>query len=270
MPSVDNRSWRFTHALSRKPGSSIAKGIRAGAGPDPDPQAFAREHAAYVAALEATGARVKVLEPLEDFPDSVFVEDPALCAGNVAIILRPGASSRFGEAAQIAPALDELFSKNGGRTARIGSGFVDGGDILLTDDEALIGLSERTNRQGVEALEPILAAQGYKVRIVHTPQGVLHFKSDCSLLDSSTIFSTSVLAASGCFSGYRVIEAPRGEEAVANLIRFNDHVFMRTGFPKTEALLRSEGYSVKTLDADEAARVDGGLSCMSLRINLPG
>lgn len=268
MSQIQDRSWRFTHAVSRRPGTSISKGIRAGSGPDPDPDAFASEHAAYVSALESTGARVTVLEPLEAYPDSVFVEDPALCAGHTAVILRPGAQSRFGEAAEIQPALETLFTANGGRVTHLERGYVDGGDILLTDDEALIGLSERTDMEGVEALTPILAEEGYKVRIVNTPKGVLHFKSDCGLLDSKTIFSTSLLAASGCFEGYKVIEAPQGEEAAANLIRFNDHVFMRTGFAKTEALLKAAGYSVKTLSANEAAKVDGGLSCMSLRISL--
>ena len=103
------------------------------------------------------------------------------------------------------------------------------------------------------------------MRIVETPPGVLHFKTDCAIVDDATIFSTARLAASGCFDGYTVIECPAGEEAAANLIRVNDHVLMRTGFPQTEALLRDRGYNVITVRADEAARIDGGLSCMSLR-----
>lgn len=264
MSTTKDRCFRFTHAVSRKPGKSIASGLRAGEGPNPDPDAFAREHATYINFLEKSGAKVTLLPALEEFPDSVFVEDPALCAGGAAIILRPGAESRFGESEAIAPDLEKLF----GSVIRLETGFVDGGDILLSDDEALIGLSDRTNEEGVDALRPILADRGYKTRIVRTPQGVLHFKSDCGLLDGSTIFSTALLASSGCFEGYRVIEAPQGEEAAANLIRFNDHVIMRTGFPKTKALLENEGYKVATLSADEVAKVDGGLSCMSLRINL--
>lgn len=258
------RSFRFTHALCRKPGRSIAGGLRAGSGPDPDPVAFLAEHEAYVAALRETGANVTVLEPLEEFPDSVFVEDPVLCAAGTAIVLRPGAASRFGEAQAIRPELERLFD----RVVCLERGFVDGGDILLTETEAMIGLSERTNREGVAALEPVLASLGYRLRIVDTPEGVLHFKSDCGLLDSETVFSTRALAASGCFTGYRVIEAPKGEEAAANLIRFNDHVFMRTGFPGTREVLEKAGYGVRTLSADQAARVDGGLSCMSLRFSL--
>lgn len=260
---IEARSYRFTHAVSRQPGKSIANGLRAGSGENPDAASFRAEHAAYVDALKSAGVEVTLLPALEAYPDSVFVEDPALCAGGCAIILRPGAESRFGEAAEMQPALEGLY----GKVTSIKSGFVDGGDILLTDTEALIGMSERTDQEGIDSLQPALSALGYSVRVVHTPKGVLHFKSDCGLLDSNTIFSTRLLAASGCFEGYKVIEAPLGEEAAANLIRVNDHVFMRTGFPRTEALLRQNGYSVKTLSANEAAKVDGGLSCMSLRIN---
>ena len=263
MTDIAGRSFRFTRAVSRVPGSSIAHGLRAGGGPNPDPDAFVREHRAYVKFLESAGAEVTLLPALEEFPDSVFVEDPALCAGGKAIILRPGAQSRFGEAEPMVEALTQVF----GSVVHLEKGFVDGGDILLTDTEVLIGISERTNEEGVDALEPILASLGYGIRIVHTPEGVLHFKSDCGLLDSNTVFSTALLASSNCFDGYKVIEAPEGEEAAANLIRFNEYVIMRTGFPKTEALLNAEGYQVKTLSCDEAARVDGGLSCMSLRIN---
>lgn len=264
MTNSKERSFRFTHAVSRVPGQSIASGLRAGAGPNPDATAFKHEHAAYVEFLKQAGADVTLLPALETYPDSVFVEDPALCAGGTAIILRPGTETRFGEADEIAPALEKVF----GSVTRLEKGFVDGGDILLTDNEALIGISARTNEQGVAALKPILASLGYALRIVHTPEGVLHFKSDCGLLDSETIFSTALLASSNCFDGYKVIEAPEGEEAAANLIRFNDYVIMRTGFSKTEALLKASGYHVKTLSCDEAAKVDGGLSCMSLRINL--
>ncbi|MEZ5881649.1 MAG: arginine deiminase family protein [Nitratireductor sp.] len=260
----EGRSWRFTHAVSRLPGKSIANGLRAGGGADPDPAEFLAEHQAYTKALAETGANVSILDPLEEFPDSVFVEDAALCAGGTAIILRPGAESRFGEAAEIAPALEKIF----GSVKRLERGFVDGGDILLTDDEALIGMSERTDQEGVDALSEILEPLGYRVRVVNTPSGVLHFKSDCGLLDSHTVFSTARLAGSGCFEGYRVIEAVEGEEAATNLIRFNEPVFLRTGFPKTLALLQSEGYKVITLSADQAALVDGGLSCMSLRFSL--
>lgn len=264
---TEGRSYRFTHALCRKPGASIASGLRAGEGADPDPARFAAQHAAYVAALRDEGAQVTVLEPLEAFPDSVFVEDAALCLAATAIILRPGAPSRFGEAAAITPALQQLFSDVVHLPGE--AGFVDGGDILASDDEVLIGLSARTDREGANALRPVVEALGYRMRIVETPPDILHFKTDCGLLDSETVFASAALARSGCLSGYRLIECPQGEEAAANLVRFNDSVLLREGFPRTAELLDREGYQLRLLDTGEAALVDGGLSCMSLRFS-PG
>jgi dimethylargininase len=252
---------RFRVALVRPPSPSVVDGLRAVDGPAPDFGAFVVEHEGYCAALAAAGLLVEVLDPLDDFPDAVFVEDAALCIGTHATVLRPGAPSRVGEADAIVADLDARFAS----VARVTEGHVDGGDILVTGTEILVGLSARTDRAGVDGLAAATAPTGLPVRVVETPPGVLHFKTDCAIVDDTTIFSTARLAASGCFDGYDVIECPAGEEAAANLIRVNDHVLMRTGFPATEALLRGAGYEVVTVPADEAARIDGGLSCMSLR-----
>jgi dimethylargininase len=263
----DFRSFQFDRCIARKPGKSIADGLRAGSQADPDPVRFAQQHDDYVAALMTAGVEVTTLPELESFPDSVFVEDAALCCGGTAIVLKPGAPSRAGEADAIEPALREQF-RNVYKLQ--GDGHVDGGDILLTESEALIGLSARTDPDGVEELRPILEDLGYPVRMVDTPATVLHFKSDCGLLDQRTVFSTARLAASGCFAGYDVIECPAGEEEAANLIRVNGLVIMRTGFPRTRALLEQHGYQVKPVNVDQAALVDGGLSCMSLRFHTDG
>ncbi len=229
---------------------------------DPKPDIFLQEHGIYVQSLEAAGVDVTVLPALEDFPDSVFVEDAALCAGGVAIILRPGAPSRRGEADAIQRTLCTAFE----RVINLpGHGFVDGGDVLLAQDEAFIGLSARTNQEGLEALSTQLIELGYRPKKVETPSDILHFKTDCGLLDAETVFATRRLAKTGCFDGYRLILAPDGEEASANLIRVNDIVLISAGFPETEALLQDAGYNVVTIPTSQAALVDGGLSCMSLR-----
>lgn len=260
-------SFRFSHAVTRQPGKSVAQGIRDGGGPDPDSGAFLREHEAYVQALRATGAEVTVLDSLEDFPDSVFVEDPALCVAGAAIILRPGAESRFGERDPMRDALATIFN----RVIDLPEGgFVDGGDILVTGREVLIGLSARTDEAGVAQFDRILAELGVPLRIVQTPPEILHFKTGCGLLDAETVFATAPLVRSGCFDGYRIVECPEGEEPAANLIRVNDTVFLAKGFPRTAALLKDKGYSVTELSVAEAAKLDGGLSCMSLRFTPDG
>ena len=259
-------SYMFTHAVCRKPGRSVAHGVRASDAGDPDFDAFSREHAAYVEALADAGVEVALLEPLEAYPDSVFVEDPALCVAGAAIILRPGAPSRFGEREAARAALCRHFDAVIDLRA---GGFVDGGDILVTGREILVGLSARTDSRGVEALSLIMSELGVPMRVIRTPPEILHFKTDCGLLDDETVFCTRALAASGCFSGYRVIECPAGEEAAANLIRINGVVLASAGHLGTVGLLASEGYDVRTIPTVQAARLDGGLSCMSLRFRLP-
>ena len=262
---TEGRSFRFTDFLCRRPSRSVARGIRDGSGPDPDPALFESQHDAYVQALMDVGGNVTVLPAQEEFPDSVFIEDPAIVTGSTAIVLRPGAASRLGEAAALRPSLTEVFSDV---IDLPGAGCVDGGDVMLTDDEALIGQSARTNQEGFDALARVLVDFGYRARRVVTPPTILHFKTDCGLLDSETIFASRALHSTGCFQGYRVIEAPEGETSAANLIRVNDHVLISAGHPRTEDLLTAKGYEVKVLDTSEAAKVDGGLSCLSLRFAL--
>lgn len=260
-------SYQFHHALTRKPGRSIARGLRDGGGPDPDADIFIAEHAAYVAALTSAGLAVTELPPLEACPDSVFIEDPALCLRERAILLRPGAPTRAAEPESLRDHLTQFYPKV---LDLPGEGHVDGGDILVTEREVLIGLSARTDAAGAEALRPLVEADGRPLRLVATPPDILHFKTECGLLDETTIFATEALLASGCFDDYETIPCPPGEEAAANLIRVNDQVFVSQGHPKTAALLRSRGYIVTELATSQAARVDGGLSCMSLRFTAPG
>ena len=264
---MTDHSFRFTHALCRSPARSVTDGLRAVDMGAPDPDLFLAEHAAYVAALRAAGAEVTVLPAQEAFPDSCFIEDPALCLKGVAILLRPGAPSRLGEAAALRPDLKRHLSAV---VELPPGGFVDGGDILCSDDEVMVGLSARTDAGGVAALRPLVEELGYRLRLVDTPPEILHFKTESSLLDAETVLATPRLAATGCFAGYRVIETAEGEDAAANAIRFNDPVMLSKGHPRTAARLRAAGFDVVELPTTQAALVDGGLSCLSLRYSLPG
>ena len=259
---IEGRSYRFTKAITRRPSQSVSDGLRDGEGPDPDAAKFADQHAAYVSALKKTGATVLELPELEEFPDSVFIEDTSICLRDAAIVLRPGTETRFGEAAHMLPVLEQRFDHV---IELSGDGFIDGGDVLLTDTEAFIGLSERTNQAGFDALAAVLKNYEYTPVQVNTPPDILHFKTECGLLDSTTIFATAKMASLGCFVDYKIVVVPKGEEAAANAVRFADTVFLSAGYPKSEALLRESGYNVVVLDTSEAAKVDGGLSCMSLR-----
>ena len=259
---MTNSSFEFSHAITRRPAASITNGLRAQDIGTPDLEKMLAAHAHYVATLKETGAEVIELDPLDAFPDAVFVEDTALCLPQGAVLMRPGAPSRMGEVAEMAPTLRSVYEDV--REIK-GPGHIEGGDILVTGREVLVGRSDRTDAEGVEELRKIVTEWGHSLREVFTPPGVLHFKTDCSLLDAETILSTERLDVSGCFEGYRVVHVAEGEEAAANSIRFNQYVLCPAGFPKTAEKLDKAGYSVVQIDNTECAKLDGGMSCLSLR-----
>jgi len=259
---MSSKSFTFSHAIVRNPSRSILDGLRTVDSGAPDFDVFSLHHQLYVEALVSTGASVTALSADEAFPDSVFIEDTALCLQEGAIIMRPGAPTRLGETRLIAPTLSQLYQEV---LPIEGPGFIEGGDILTTEREILVGLSARTDTAGICELKSLVSRWGYCLRVVNTPPDILHFKTDCALLDEETILCTPRLAATGCFEGYNIIHTVDGENASANAIRFNDLVIMPDGFPKTTEQLISFGYSVKLIGNSEAAKLDGGMSCMSLR-----
>jgi dimethylargininase len=261
LPAVIEGELKTTHALVREPAPSVVNGLRAVDRGDPTFEGVRREFDQYVAALRAAGVVVEVLPALADFPDSIFVEDAALVFSEAAILLRPGAPSRFGEVAAIAPVLRRRFDT----ALELADGFAEGGDVLITPRQVFIGLSARTTAKGARALAALVEGIGRRAAIVQTPADVLHFKTDCSLLDEETILSTGRLASSGVFDGYRVLLTPESEEAAANSLRVNAKVLVGDRFPKTADLLSRAGYDVLPLPGSEIALLDAGFSCLSLR-----
>jgi dimethylargininase len=257
MPAIHD----FTHAIVRKPARSVVSGLRAGGGADPTYEGVANEHAAYCAALINEGVAVTILPALEAFPDSIFVEDPALVFPEGAILLRPGAKTRAGEVDAIAPALRDRFET----VLALDEGFADGGDILATPERVMIGLSARTDKKGAEALMRLLAQLGKRATIVETPKDVLHFKTDCALIDEETVLTTPRLSRSGVFKGFREILTQAGEDAAANALRIREALFVGATFKRTIEMLEKQGFPVVPLPAEEIGRIDAGLSCMSLR-----
>lgn len=260
---MQHPSFEFTRAITRRPASTIAAGLRAEDVGNPNLDGMLAAHSAYIDALRSTGAEVIELPPLEAFPDAQFVEDTALCLPQGAILMRPGAPSRQGEVAEMAPTIRACYDDV--RELK-GPGHIEGGDILVTGKEILVGRSDRTDAAGVAELAVIAAEWGHALREVFTPEGVLHFKTDCSLMDAETILSTKRLDASGCFEGYRVLHVAEGEEAAANAIRFNNLVLMAAGFPRTAEMLDKAGYEIVQIDNTDCAKLDGGMSCLSLRL----
>jgi len=255
------RIFDFNSAIVRAPGRSAVHGLSSTPGPKPDFESLQREHREYVSAIQAAGLQVTVLDPLEQLPDSLFVEDPALVFSRAAILLRPGAPSRIDEARMLAPTLEKRFSQ----VLRLSDGFADGGDVLVTPREVLIGLSARTDAAGAADLQELLHSIGVVSRVVSVPLGTLHLKSDCALIDEETMLVTEDLATSGLMAGYRLLTVSAQERSATNAVRINDRVLMRAGCPRTLELLTKHGVNVVPLTTEEIAKIDGGLSCMSLR-----
>ena len=253
--------FNFTNALVRAPARSVVHGLSTQPGPRPTFESIVGEHAQYLDALKACGLSVEVLPPLEAYPDSIFVEDPALVFGEGAILLRPGAPTRYGEVKEIEDVLRRRF----GRVLSMREGFADGGDMLLTPTGMIIGLSSRTDRAGAMELARLLEQFGIGSRIVNTPSDTLHLKSDCSLIGEDHVLCTAALGASEIFAAYRKLVVPDDEKRAANSLRLNATILVGDAFPKTTELLQRKGYTSRTLPISGIGRLDAGLSCMSLR-----
>lgn len=251
----------FNRAIVRTPSRSVIEGLRAVDVGAPSYDGVLAEHRNYVRVLETLGVSVETLPALEAFPDSVFVEDTALGFTGAAILLRPGAATRRGEAAEMAATLDRNF----GRVLHLEDGTAEGGDVLTTPRGVFVGASARTSVAGAAALVSLLAQIGQQGFVVNTPRSVLHLKSDCSLLDDEAILCTARLAAAEPFPGFRLILTPEGEEGAANALRIGDSVLLSEGYPRTAEVLARASYNVKPLATAEIAKIDAGLSCMSLR-----
>ena len=205
--------------------------------------------------------KVNLLEPLEDFPDSIFVEDPAIIYKENCIILNPSDSSRNGEKKIISNEIKGYFEN----IYFIDNGFIEGGDILNINNHFIIGLSDRTNKLGAENLSRILISLGASVSICETPKNILHFKSECSLIDNDVILVSSKMAKLEYLkSNYNLIELPTGEEGAANSLRINDKLLIPDGYIKADQIL-SKNFDIIKIKVEEISKVDAGLSCMSLR-----
>ena len=253
-------AYNFKNAIIRKPNKSIQKGLSS-RNLHPQYEIIKDEHANYINALKNAGLKITLLETLEEYPDSIFVEDPALTYKSNIIILNPSDPSRNGEKDIIKNEIKQFFDN----MFYIENGFVEGGDILNIDNHFIIGLSDRTNKKGAENLTIILQRLGATIEICETPNDVLHFKSECSLLDNETILVSNKMAQLDYLKkNYNLIELPIGEEGASNSLRINNKLLVPDGFIQAEDIL-SKNFDIIKVKVDEITKVDAGLSCMSLR-----
>ena len=255
---------RFTHAIVRPPAATFADGITSsGLGP-PELALALEQHEAYCRTLARLGLSLVRLAPDPDFPDSTFVEDAAIVTSRGAILTRPGAATRAGEVASLGAALGEFFPE---MDAIAEPGTVDGGDVCEAGDHFFIGHSWRTNAEGARQLSEWLARRGFQSSVVDIRRipGMLHHKTGISWLGGRRLLAVGAIAGHEAFRGWEVVRVPDGRGYAANCIRVHDAVLVARGFPATAALLGELGHEVVPLEMSEYRKMDGGLSCLSVR-----
>ena len=254
----------FTRAIVRPPGANFAEGLTTVELGAPDYQLALAQHAAYCAALAKCGLALTVLPADERFPDSTFVEDTAVLTPERAIITRPGAASRAGETARIREALNAFYREF---SVIETPGALDGGDICEAGSHFFIGLSARTNEAGARQLADFLAAAGYSASCVDIRgvAGILHLKSGLTYLGDNNLIVIDALAGHEAFKDYNLVRVEERENYAANCVRVNEYVLFPAGFPALGESLRQLGYRLRELEMSEFEKMDGGLSCLSLR-----
>ena len=252
---------RFTNAIVRSPCHNLVHGLtHADLGP-PDHGKAVEQHAAYVEALRGCGLAVTVLEPDEAYPDSVFIEDTAVLCERTAVVARPGANSRRGEEKTVALVLAGLFPQLEGIRA---PGTLEGGDVMRAGDRFFVGLSARTNGDGAQQLAAMLRRHGYEVLFVPLRR-VLHLKTGISYLEDNRLLAAGEFLRDPLLSSFAAIPVPTGESYAANSLWVNGRVLVPAGFPGTRKAIEKAGCETVPLDVSEFRKLDGGLSCLSLR-----
>lgn len=217
------------------------------------------QHRAYQNCLTELGVRIVSLPAEPDLPDAVFVEDPAVVVDEVAIISNMGAPSRQPEISSLANALSRY------RPLKFltAPATLDGGDVMRIGRSVFVGLSRRTNREGIDQLAGLLAPYGYQVQPVEV-RGCLHLKSACSYTGNDTVLVNRSWIGIEPLSGYELLDVPEDEPAAANALLLSDVVIIPASFSKTRALLEARGFHVRTIDVSELQKAEAGVTCTSL------
>jgi dimethylargininase len=218
------------------------------------------QHKTYQDCLAGLGVRIISLPAEPGLPDAVFVEDPAIVLDELAIIMNMGAPSRRPETNSLVKALSRYRSLQ----FLAEPATMDGGDVLRVGRSIFVGLSRRTNREGLAQLSELLGSFGYQVWAVEV-RGCLHLKSACSYIGRDTVLVNRSWIEP--LSGFELLDVPEDEPAAANALLLDDVVIMPHSFPKTRALLEQRGFRVRAIDVSELQKAEAGVTCTSLIFN---
>ena len=251
----------FKHAIVRKPCEAMLNGLTSADLGKPDYALALQQHQDYISALKECGLSVIELNALDDYPDSCFVEDVALLTQHCAILTNPGAPSRRGEVQHIAAAVKQFYPQP---ASIVAPGHVEAGDIMMVGSHFYIGLSARTNAAGAEQLISILEQHGMTGSVVAMSE-LLHLKTGLSYLENNNLLTYGEFCQHSEFSKFQRIEIAAEESYAANSVWINGTVLVPKGFPKTLAAIQALGYTTREVAMSEFQKLDGGLSCLSLR-----
>lgn len=258
----------FTHAISKTPAQSLINGLSLTENNEkPDYALALKQHQAYRDALAAAGLSVTCQVADEAFPDSCFVEDVAVVTPSCVIITRPGAKTRQDEIQTVPTWFTEHVThvdKPLPQHTITADATLEGGDVMLIDKHFYVGLSSRTNAAGVEQFREIVSLYGYSVTAVPVTFS-LHLKTGVTYLGAQRLLMVKAYEDCPEFADFEKIITPNAENNCANIIRINNHVVIPAGYPVTEKALKDLGYTLLTVDISEFAKIDGGLTCLSLR-----
>jgi dimethylargininase len=250
----------FKYAITRRPGKTFGRGITTSKLGTPSYELILDQHAAYTETLNSIGLEVIELDPQLDYPDAHFVEDTAVVFSEAAVITRPGAASRQGEEESIAEVLRQYREIEHIQAP----GTLDGGDVLMIGNHFFIGISERTNPEGARQLGGILEKYGKTWTTIQVGAG-LHFKSSVNYVGQNSILVTQDFTSHEALNRYDKIIVDKEAEYSANTLWINDHLLVPRGFPDTKTKLKSLALPIIELDVTEMQKMDGGLTCLSIR-----
>ena len=251
----------ISRCIVREPCPEMVKGLSEAQTDRPDYRLAREQHVSYTEALNLCAVKGITLPPDPAYPDSVFVEDTALLIPEAAIIAQPGAPSRRGEIVSMINILKEHFT----RVEEIHApGTLDAGDVLEVEDHYFVGLSRRTNPSGAGQLIGYLEKYG-KTGSTVPLKNYLHLKSGVSYLGDKTLLVSGELKKCLEFRAFNLIEVDDSEDYAANAVLINDRVVIPAGYPRTLDLLATAGYNVLPVEMSEFRKLDGGISCLSLR-----
>ena len=251
----------FTNAIVRTPCKNMIKGLTSSTEGEPDYQRALNQHKIYTDTLKLCGLEITVLPPNESYPDSTFVEDAALLTPLCGIVTRPGAPSRRKETKSMKMVIEDFYED----IEEIKSpGTVDAGDIMMVGSHYYIGLSKRTNSAGANQLIKILEKYDFTCSTVPT-RDMIHLKSGVAYLENNNLVVAGEFTDNPEFKKFNLIKIDDDETYAANCVWINDHVFVAMGYPKAKLSIEQAGYKTIELNMSEFRKLDGGLSCLSLR-----